>query len=113
MAFEKFEKTGRSYTPKLSIWKRGQFFLNKGAIERFELRKYGYVILYFDREDNRIGMKFTTNEKENGARGLLFRDDNAIFSAKSFLDYYDIRHLENKKYNIDYDSGNEMYVVSL
>lgn len=113
MAFEKFVKTGKSYQPKLSIWTRGQFFLNQGAVERYDLKKYKYVILYFDKENNQIGMKFTVDEKEEGAKGLIFRDNNIVFSAKSFLDYFNINHKSNKKYDIDFDAKSEMYSVKL
>lgn len=114
MAFNKFVKVrGRSFTPKVGIWARGQIGFNRGAMEKFSLDKYNYVVLYFDSDSRRIGIKFTNNAKEEGAIKIVKRPTAISFSATGFLKTYEIDHSESKQYNVEYDEKEEMYVAQL
>ena len=113
MAFERFTKTGRGYTPKVSIWQRGQIGFNRGAAEKFKLDDYQYAILYFDRDENKIGIKFTNNANEDGACKIIRGATGAFISAKPFLAYYDIPHEKTQKYDVAYNEKNDLYVISL
>lgn len=115
MAFEKFTKTGgRIGTPKASIWKRGQIGLNKGAIHQFQLDSYNFVILFYDKDAKKIGIKFTNNDTDTGATKIVKRKDSGIsFSSLAFLNYYGIDYSETTKYDLEYDNENDLYVFSL
>ena len=115
MAFEKFTKTGgRIGTPKISIWSRGQIGLNRGAIERFRLDKYKYVVLFYDKDDKKIGIKFIDDSTEEGASKIIHRKSGGLsFSGVAFLHYYDIDYSETKKYDLEYDKENDLYVFNL
>jgi len=110
MAFERFTKTGRGYTPKVSIWTRGQIGFNQGAVERFDLRKFDYAILFYDRDDKKIGVQLTNDKSEDGVIKIVKGKTGIFMSAKAFLDYYDIPHSKTIKYDVDYDLDNRMYV---
>lgn len=113
MAFERFTKKGRAFHPKVSIWSRGQIGFNQGVVERYKLKDYKYVILFYDREKKKIGFEFTNDDKEEGLINLTVKTTGAIISAKAFLDYYAIDYAETKQYDIEQDEGNGKLVVSL
>ena len=83
MAFERFTKSGRGFKPKASIWQRGQIGFNHGAVERFELAKYKFIILYYDKKENKVGFQFTNDEKEDGINKLTVRKTGAVDNRKS------------------------------
>ena len=112
MSFEKFTKTGRGYTPKASIWMRGQIGFNQGAVEKLGIKKRKYAVLYYDKEDKRIGFQFT-DDAESGATKIIKGKTGAFISAKAFLDYYDIEHSETRKYDISDDKEAGLYVIDL
>jgi hypothetical protein len=113
MVFERFTKTGRGYTPKVSIWTRGQIGFNQGAVERFKLRDFNFAVLYYDRDERKIGVQFTNIESEEGANKVVKGKTGIFISAKAFLDYYDITHSKTKKYNVSYDTETGIYVIKL
>ncbi len=113
MAFERFTARGRSYAPKVSIWKRGQIGLSQGAVERFGLRNFKYVVMFYDSENKMIGLKFTNDEQEEGAAKMNVKPNGAMFTAKSFLDYYDIEYKETEQYEIRHDKEADLYVFNL
>jgi hypothetical protein len=115
MAFQRFTRTGtRGYTPKASIWSRGQIGFNQGAAKKLKLGDYEYAILFYDADTRKIGINFTNDESEEGATKLSKRvAGGASISAKAFLDFYGIEHPETKKYDIDFDEDNKLYVIQL
>jgi hypothetical protein len=113
MAFERFKKTGRGYTPKVSIWLRGQIGFNHGAVQKYNISDWDYAILYFDKDEQKIGIKFTNDASEKGVCKITKGKTGAFISAKPFLSYYDISHEKTKKYDVEFDDENDMYVVSL
>jgi hypothetical protein len=113
MAFERFTKTGRGYKPKVSIWSSGQIGFNSGSVVRNDLDKYKYAILYFDKDTRRIGVEFTNDEGENNLVKTINRSGGVSFSARAFLDYYDIDYSKTKKYDVEYDENDNLYVIPL
>lgn len=113
MAFERFTETGRGFEPKVSIWKKGQISFNRGAINRFNISDYVYAILFFDKETNRIGVKFTNDDKEQGAMKMNHREAMVIVAAKIFFDCYNIDYSETKKYDIQFNEQAGMHVIQL
>jgi len=88
--FEKFTHTGRSFKPKISIRKRGQIGFNNGAIKRFRLDRYEFVVLFYSKENNKVAFNFTNSAEDEGAIKLVKKKNNYFISGKSFLDYYNI-----------------------
>ncbi len=112
MAFERFTKTGRGYRPKASIWTRGQIGFNQGAVVKFKLREFSHTVLFYDSDERKIGARFTNDSSEDGANKIVKGKTGVFISAKAFLDYYDIAHSKTKRYDITYDSENDLYVFS-
>lgn len=113
MGFERFTQTGRSFAPKVSIWSRGQIGFNNGAVTRFGLEKFDYAVFMFDKDEQKIGLLFTTDKTESGAVKLNKRVAGISVGAKSFLDYCGIDYSTTKQYELSHDKENNLYVISL
>ncbi|MHB8066814.1 MAG: hypothetical protein ACYDIC_02825 [Desulfobaccales bacterium] len=114
MSFERFTQTGQRFKPKLSIWgKGGQIGFNKGAMNRFSFDNFRYAILFFDRENRRLGIKFTNDEKEEGIIKFNPRKTGAVIAGKAFLEYYNIDYSKTKTYDVVFDQENDLYIVNL
>ena len=98
MAFEKFiAPKKKGFAPKLSIRRGAQIGVNYGAVEKFGLEKYEYAMLYYDKENKRIGIK-PSKEKEKGTLRLRIKDKSGSISARSFLEYYSIDYKSKHSY---------------
>jgi len=113
MGFERFTKTGRSFMPKVSIWSRGQIGFSVGAVSRYKVDQYDYVVFLYDADSKKVGFEFTNDEKEAGAAKLNKRNTGVIVGAKSFLDYYGIDYKETRQYTLEHDKENNLYVINL
>lgn len=93
MPYEVFEQKTRSYKPVVSITENGTIGLNGGVYNRFSVSKYNFVVLLYDKERKRVGIKLVKNEDEKGARKLRHRKKvlGGDVSARPFLDYYQIK----------------------
>ncbi len=113
MAFERYVKSGRIYRPFASIWLRGQIGINQGAVERFKIKDYKLAVLFYDKEIERIGIRLTNDENEEGATTITQGKTGVVISAVSFLDFYGIDHSDTRKYPIDYNENENLYVIDL
>ena len=90
MAFEKFESTGQGRgggetVPKISLRKSGSIGINNEALEEF-FEDAGAVVMYFDEDENRVGLKpVEDKEAEDGAYTLSRSDSGGSVTPSSFL----------------------------
>jgi len=113
MGFERFTASGRSFRPRISIRKNGQISLSQGAVQKFELREVPYVVLFYDKEAQRIGIKPTHDPEEPGAYKLNHKGSGATISGLAFLDYFGIDHGRSQRYEAHWDEEHRMVVVDL
>ena len=118
MAFKKYEAIGRggerSLTPKVSIWaKSGLVNFNRAAAEKCNLGDYAYLLLYFDKDINRIGFAFTNTEGEKGRRRINKKYNRNTCSVRGFLNHCGVNFDENKKYDLTFDKENNLYIIQL
>lgn len=113
MAWEHFTQTGRGFTPKVSFWKGGQLGFNQGAVRHFRLNQFKYVMLFYDPEKLKIGLRFTNDPNQTGIIKVGFRGKGAFISAKALLEYYQIEYPREGKYDILLDKQNALYVIQL
>jgi len=113
VAFERFTKTGRAFVPKVSIWSRGQIGFSVGAVNRYKIDKYKYVVFLYDADNKRVGFEFTNDEKAAGIARLNHRKTGITVGAKSFLDYYAIDYKETRQYALERDRESSLYVIDL
>lgn len=111
--FEKFTQQGRSFKPKISIRKRGQIGFNNGSINKFNLKEFDFVVLYMNKVENKIALKFTNNPKEEGVIKLVKRKNNYFVSGKSFLDFYSITYDETISMDAVWEDRAQVAIVQL
>ena len=121
--FERFTKTGSSFAPMISIRKHGAIGLSQGALQRFGLMEgEWFVVLYFDKAANVLGIQPVKDENEDGAIKLIKRramgkngksSISSSVSAKSFFEYYQIPTAETRSFRGLYDDATKMIIVNL
>ena len=113
MGFEKFTLVGKSFAPRVSIWSRGQIGFNNGAVSRYKLDEFSHIVFFFDRELNKVGLRFTNDGSEEGAVNLNKRSTGISAGMKSFLDYHNVDYTETAQYDLEFDEEEGLYVVDL
>jgi hypothetical protein len=98
--FEPFLATKGSYAERVSIRSNGSIGFSQGLMRKRDLTNgVWYVCLFFDKERQAIGLRFTENPDEPGttklhARKVVSKDGVENWSghaaARAFLDFYGI-----------------------
>lgn len=113
MAFQRFTASGRSFKARVSIRRNGQISLSQGAVQKFNLSEYPYVVLFYDKEEHLIGLKPTNDAEEPGAYKLNHKGIGASVAGLAFLDYYGIDYSRSQRYEARWDEQHEMVVIDL
>ena len=91
MAFVMFPNDGeRSYSPRSALTKGGVISFNKSAVKRFGLTEYQYCLLYYDAEEQKIGIEFSKEATNKAMVRLRQRISGAEINSKGFFSYFDI-----------------------
>lgn len=95
MTFEKYESTGQgrgggTTVPKISLRKSGSIGINNKALEEY-FPDAGAVVMYYDDDENRVGLKpVTDKDAEDGAYTLSRSDSGGSVTPSSFLNQHDL-----------------------
>lgn len=108
--FKKFIHKGGSYIPKVCIRKNGQMSFNAGAVNKFDLDVFKFVMVYISEDKKRIAIKFTNNDKESGLHAIQKRPGNFAFSAISFLRLNDIPFKETINFDFLWDDKDKIAI---
>jgi|ERR1700726_550449 len=120
--FEKFDCTGGSYAPKISVRSNGSLGFSQGALRRFGLWDGDWFVqLYFDRNQHVIGIEPSSTAGAGKARlvkkNIQGKDGrqtvNAYVAAKSFFDYYGIDYSETRSYLAKREEGDAKIIMQL
>jgi len=113
MTFEKFAKHGESFAPRVSIWKNGNLNISSGAFNVFELTGKDFCVLYYNRKDHQVGIKFCTSADEPGAIKVSHRKSGGFVAAKAFFDCYGIDYSTTHQYVLVWDEGKGLFYFDL
>ena len=115
MTFEKFTGNNlRMGKPQASVMARGQIGINKGALVKYELDRYKYATLFYDKGTKTVGIKFTTTKEGPGALKLSKREDAGFtIGALSFCRAYDAVHAKVKRYPLEFNEEHGLYTFQL
>lgn len=93
---------------------RGEVLFGRRSIERY-FKSFGYVLLYFDKERQLIGVKPCEVRKESSYKfyNKQNRGRTASISAKTFLDHHRINYRESIFYSAYWDEKEQLFVVDL
>lgn len=101
--FEKFVETDSSFAAKVTIRQRtGQIGFNSGAINRFKVNDYKYVVLYFDPSERVVGIQLVRSE-EPGSIPISKKQSNTYVTAKNFFDKYGIDYSHSHRHDLEQD----------
>lgn len=113
MPFERFTEVGRVFRPRASLRSNGQIGFNHGSVKRFAMEKYSHVVLFYDREKKRVGIRLTDDSQEPGASTLILHSGNGTVSARAFLEYYNLTPEKTTQYDITQEEGSDMLVIDI
>lgn len=88
--FELFRDYRRVDSPTVSITRYGQLSFSEGAKREFNIGDYRFCRLHFDREDRRVGIELTNDDKLEGVRAIRHSRTGSTVSARNFLKFYKI-----------------------
>ena len=111
VAWEIFDFKGKTVTPKMTIRRGGQIGLNGAAVTKYELGKYQYVILKIDREEQKIGIKFTNNIEEKGVKSFRVVQGGVSIAAKNFIEHYELNKIKEKRLKCEWNENEEMIIA--
>jgi hypothetical protein len=115
MAWEVFtKKVVRTGEPVVTLGKMGRVAFNMQATGILEDAKVDYVVLLWDKDTNRCGVK-VANSKEPGAYKLTYnrKYNGAGFSAVTFLNYIKYDWTETRAFNAEWDGTVKMFVFEI
>jgi len=113
MAFERYLGQRMALKgPKAAIWAQGIIVFNGAAIGKWKLTDSRFAVLFYDREKKRIGVKFTNDPKEAGARTFRQRKHDGTIFAKAFFGHYGIDYSKAVRFDIEFDEKNGLYILT-
>lgn len=99
--FKKFESTGGKYETRISITGSRSISFPTKFYQDNNIKKYKFVVLFYDEGQKAIGLKFTDDENEPHKYTLIKSDNyGASIVSTSFFKKY---NLDPKKYKGKYD----------
>jgi hypothetical protein len=97
MPFEKFDEAGSgrggggSTVPKISLRRSGSIGINRAALEEFFDEDDEAVVLYFDEEENRVGLRALKDKEEESSSYTLTRSNgSASVAPQAFMKKHDL-----------------------
>jgi hypothetical protein len=91
MAFIMFPNDGqRAYAPRAALTKGGVISFNRSAVKKFGLTDYPYCLLYYDAEEQKIGIDFSQDATNSAMVKLRQRISGAEINSKGFFAYFNI-----------------------
>lgn len=113
MPFEKFTKHGETYTPRVSIWTNGNIGISAGAFNVYELTGKIFVVLFYDRDQRKVGLKFSNKPDEPGAVKMTVRKSGGTIPCKSFFNHCGIDSSVVRNYVLSWAEQEGMFIFDL
>jgi hypothetical protein len=107
MPYEIFtRKIRRMGTPSVTFNKMGRLQFNKAATAKLEKEAVEYVLLLWDAEINKVGLRLIS-KKDSRAYKVAFgaKGNGAGFSAKTFFDYIGLDYTETRTVPVEIGEG--------
>lgn len=116
MPFEEYQKSrGRSTSsaPLISLRKSGGIGINGAtAIEYFEGKEY--AVLYFDEEENRVGIKPVSEEQSNAYKLQGTEESDSLsLNASGFMNEHQLTPEVTTRYNAQWHNEEELVYIDL
>lgn len=113
MAYMIYErKTPRMGNPVLSFSKIGQLAFNQSAARMLQKQNIDVVLLLWDPEERKLGLRSTPDLKDPRGYKLRFNDkgNGCSFSCKTFLDFAGIDYSQRRSIPVDINTKGDVVV---
>jgi hypothetical protein len=113
--FEKFtHRKSRSFgKPMITITKDGNININSVTMEKY-VKDNNFAVLYYDKNNYLIGVKFSDKEKPESYKIRKSRNDRlGYLTGIAFLKYYNINHDKTFAYTVEWNEQEKMIVIDL
>jgi len=115
MSMQKFEKKRITGIPTITVRQNGSISLNEMAVEQFPIKDKKYVELYFDQEEQTIGIR-PIDSQDGVAAFTIIREKGKTYtiSCQAFLRKCGVAFTSGSKvYPAAWDSDREMVIIKL
>tara|TARA_B100001964_G_C13990339_1_gene490348 strand:+ start:357 stop:698 length:342 start_codon:yes stop_codon:yes gene_type:complete len=111
MAFKIYEPTSLRYSGKATVSISRHGFRFGKSVSLNYLKEKSYVELYFDEDNNKIGLKPLDRETNNSKKLRGREGKSKTVTAKDFLESYNCSHPETKQYQVTWN--NDMGLIEI
>lgn len=98
-----FPKSYINSTPFVSVGYTANITFNKAACLENKLFDYNFFLLMYDKETNRIGIKFQKEETDFSRK--INEGSNVTIGAYRFLKYYNIKPEKTRRYRFTFENN--------
>jgi hypothetical protein len=115
MAWEIFNrKVTRVSTPAISVSAEGRVNLNKGVTKRLKDNAVEHVLLLWDKDNYRIGLRPITKRDSRAFRVLYGqRENSASMFAKAFFDHIQYDRSERRQLHAEWLEDDGMFSITV
>lgn len=118
MAFEKFTQNTRHThrnLPMVAISTQGDIRPNTNAVRTFNILKYKYVAIHWDKDGRRVGLElYNDNDQKYVCRiRSVSRDTTLVISAMAFMRYINFDYSGDRAFALRHDEETGFLVFDL
>lgn len=123
LKFIKHTQVGKRFEERITVTRARTIGLPTQFYKDNGIADYKYVILFYEKDKNMIGIKFT-NEKENGAI-VIAKHKNGYGGYVSATSFFKINRINTKRYasryeyekrplrNVGFDEDGVLFIIKL
>ena len=115
MGFEIFtRKMTRTTDPMVTLMSTGRIALNKTASARLHDKAIERVVLMWDKDTRRVGIKpFTKRDSRTYKVSFSGKGNSAAMSTTTFLQYINYKMDKTRSYPVSWSDDDDMYIFSI
>jgi hypothetical protein len=115
MTLEKFERQQRPDWPAVTVRKNGTLCINSYAVDDFNLREKRSALLFHDKKEGIIAIKFLDDDSDPSAvRISKEKNRTYVISCQAFLKHCEIPYKAGSKiYRAGWDEKRGMILVKI
>jgi len=113
MPFEKYVPVKPRKPAEATVRKTGTISIPRHFLADHDLANAAFVTLHFDKDRKLVGLKPTSDPREEGAAKLAHRQRSSSVVARSFFDYFRVPLVATRHCPLSFDATEGMLVIAL
>lgn len=99
--------------PRITITKDGHLSINFATMNEY-VKDNSYAVLYYNKSESLIGIKFYKRDKPEAYKIRKYRDGKlGYITIIAFLKYYRLKHNKTESYVPEWNTQEELLIVNL